>query len=168
MSKLIRMVLVAVLAFAGVAVAVPASAAPFCGIRWGSLPESAPGLSPAPITDVRTGRHACFDRIVFDTSFPAEGFAVSYVETVIEAGSGHILPVPGGAQLQITLNHPAYGALDADVRGFDTLRSIVFGGSFEGYTTFGIGTRARLPFRVFTLPARGDGGRMVLDVAHRW
>jgi hypothetical protein len=54
------------------------------------------------------------------------------------------------------------------VRGYPTLRSVVYGGSFEGYTTFGVGVRARLPFRVFTLDGPGRGSRIVVDVAHRW
>ena len=54
------------------------------------------------------------------------------------------------------------------VRGFGTLRSVVHAGSFEGDTTFGVGTRARLPFRVFTLAGPGGHSRIVLDVAHRW
>jgi hypothetical protein len=44
-------------------------------------------------------------------------------------------------------------------------------GSFEGYTILGLGTRARLPFRVMVLaaaPGTGQGARLVVDVAHRW
>jgi hypothetical protein len=51
------------------------------------------------------------------------------------------------------------------VRGWRTFRQVAFGGSFEGYTTIGLGVRARLPFRVFTLQ---NPGRVVIDVAHRW
>jgi hypothetical protein len=40
-----------------------------------------------------------------------------------------------------------------------------FGGSFEDYTTFGLGVRAKLPFRVTRL---SSPGRVVVDVAHRW
>jgi len=35
-------------------------------------------------------------------------------------------------------------------------------------TTIGLGARARLPFRVFTLSGPGQGSRLVIDVAHRW
>jgi hypothetical protein len=41
-------------------------------------------------------------------------------------------------------------------------------GSFEGQTTIGLGVRARLPFRVFTLDGPGNGSRIVIDVAHHW
>jgi hypothetical protein len=50
-----------------------------------------------------------------------------------------------------------------NVAGYRTFRQVAWAGSFEGYTTAGLGVRARLPFRVFTLP-----GRLVVDVAHRW
>ncbi len=32
----------------------------------------------------------------------------------------------------------------------------------------GVGVRARLPFRMFSLAGPGTGSRIVLDVAHRW
>ena len=40
-------------------------------------------------------------------------------------------------------------------------------GSFEGQTTFGVGVRTRLPFRVFALSG-ATGTKLVIDVAHRW
>jgi hypothetical protein len=52
-----------------------------------------------------------------------------------------------------------------NVAGFSTFRSITNAGSFEGQTTYGLGVRARLPFRVFTIA--GGHGRIVVDVAHR-
>jgi hypothetical protein len=50
-----------------------------------------------------------------------------------------------------------------DVSGYQTFRQVAWAGSFEGESTVGLGVRARLPFRVYTLP-----GRIVVDVAHRW
>ena len=44
----------------------------------------------------------------------------------------------------------------------------MFAGSFEGYTSIGLGVRARLPFRVFMLDGPGTSSRLVVDVAHRW
>lgn len=182
MSRKIRLLLVALLALAGAAVAVPASAAApaVCSTPWGSLAEADPDFGRAPLVAARTGRHACFDRVVFELAGPAGGYTVEYVNAVIQDGSGATLPVPGGARLQVQLRHPAYndqgnatfpgqaGRQVADVRGYSTLRSVVYGGSFEGYTTFGVGVRARLPFRVFTLAGPGGHSRIVLDVAHRW
>ncbi|MDO5630123.1 MAG: hypothetical protein Q4G43_17555, partial [Mobilicoccus sp.] len=45
-----------------------AQAAPTCGITWGSLTKSAGTLTGQTLTNVRTGRHACFDRLVVDLS----------------------------------------------------------------------------------------------------
>jgi hypothetical protein len=55
-----------------------------------------------------------------------------------------------------------------DVSGFRTFRQVAGAGSFEGQTTIGLGVRAKLPFRVFTLTGPGSGSRLVIDVAHRW
>jgi hypothetical protein len=48
-----------------------------------------------------------------------------------------------------------------NVSGYRTFRQVVSAESDGDYTRFGL--RARLPFRIFTLP-----GRVVIDVAHRW
>jgi hypothetical protein len=139
-------------------------------------------LGPARLTAVRTGRHDCFDRVVFDLAGPAAGYRVEYVDQVFQDGSGAVLDVPGGARLLVNVNHPAYndagnptivpapaaGQQIADVGDHQTLRSVVYGSSFEGATTFGVGVRARLPFRVFTVDSPGGGSRVVVDVAHRW
>ena len=64
---------------------------------------------------------------------------------------------------------PTYGGVvgrplpGIDLVGYRTFRSTRYGGSFEAITQFGLGVRARLPFRVFRLP-----DRLVVDVAHHW
>jgi hypothetical protein len=50
-----------------------------------------------------------------------------------------------------------------NVAGYRTFRQVAWAGSFEGYTTVGLGVRARLPFRVFL-----TGNHLVIDVAHTW
>jgi hypothetical protein len=58
-----------------------------------------------------------------------------------------------------------------DTGGFETIRQVAWAGSFEGQTGMGIGTRARLPFRVFTLagyPGDDRAVRLVIDIGHRW
>jgi hypothetical protein len=82
--------------------------------------------------------------------------------------------VKGGAFLQISLGvnntvaPPAFSGNVADVNGFRTFRQVVAAGGFEGYTSEGLGVRARLPFRVFTLSGPGSTARVVIDVAHAW
>lgn len=163
------------------AAAPPASAAPYCGITWGSTAEVADRMSAAHLRGVRSGRHTCFDRLVTDLGpGPLAGYRAEYVPAITQDGSGSVIPTRGGAALQLTLHAPAY---DDDgratfspanrrevvpVAGYSTFRQVVYGGSFEGSSTLGLGVRARLPFRVFVLDGPGNGSRVVLDVAHRW
>lgn len=151
----------------------------YCGITWGSLPKNGGALSPAPLTNVRGGRHDCYDRLVMDIRGAENGFQVRYVSQVYDQG-GTVVPLRGGAFLEIVLLDPAYddtGASTYDpanpqelvnVSGWRTFRQVAWGGSYEGYTTIGLGARARLPFRVFSLAGPGSSSRIVLDVAHRW
>ena len=155
--------------------------APYCGITWGSLPRTDPRLVAGPIINARAGQHPCYDRLVIDLrTAPAPGYSVRYVSRVLTQGSGHVVPLCGGAFLQVVVRAPAYDLaghatyrpsrpLEAvSVTGFRTFRQVAFAGSFEGYTSFGLGVRARLPFRVFMLNGPGSHTRLVIDVAHRW
>lgn len=166
-----------------VALAPQASAAtPYCGITWGSLARTRPAPTVNTVTGIRAGRHACYDRLVIDIAGTRPtGFDVRYVTAVEAQGSGQPVPLRGGARLAITVHSPAYtGAGRAtyrpanrlelvDVAGYSTFRQVAWGGSFEGQTTIGLGVRARLPYRVFTLTDTAAGTtRVVIDVAHRW
>ena len=166
----------------GIVASAPASATtPYCGLTWGSLMKTDGAMSGAPVANVRTGQHYCFDRLVVDLgSGPAPGYSVRYVGQIIQDGSGAVVPTRGGARLQVVVKAPAYDgngqatynpADKADlssVSGYQTFRQVVWAGSFEGQTTLGLGVRARLPFRVFTLDGPGSGSRLVIDVAHYW
>ncbi len=183
----------AVLAVAAVpagAIAIPAFAGPAkatttttvaakCPTGWGSLPEASTFQGLGYLTNVRTGRHACFDRIVFDIDGKASWFRVGYVKDISSVGEGKLIPVRGGAKLEIILLAPSYRDSQytydpanydelTNVSGYRTFRQVVSAGSFEGETTIGVGVRARLPFRVFTLTGPGSTSRVVVDVAHSW
>ena len=179
---MLRRLLILMVALAAAATAAPANAAaaPFCGIYWGSLPKAHAATAVAGLTGVRAGRHPCFDRVVFDARGPADGYDVRYVPVVTTDGAGQVVPLRGGARLQIIVLAPAYDdtylptyrpanrAELVAVTGWQTFRQIAWAGSFEGQSTIGLGVRARLPFRVFTLAGPGTGSRIVVDVAHRW
>jgi hypothetical protein len=171
------------LALSGVAVATPtAAAAPFCGLTWGSLAKASTPMSTNAVTAVRAGRHACYDRLVLDlTGTSRTGYDVRYVGTVDADGSGATVPLRGGARIRIIAKAPAHDGLGlstyrpanhrelVDVGGYRTFRQVAWAGSFEGQTTVGLGVRARLPFRVFTLTdPTARTTRLVIDVAHRW
>ncbi len=181
-----KAVLVAVVAMSATLVAggittARAATSPYCGITWGSMLKSETTLSPAPIVNARIGQQTCFDRFVIDVSgTPAAGYFVRYTDGFAQPGSGAPMAVAGGAVLTITALAPSYdgngnstvpwpaGAHIATPTTFQTFRDVVYGGSFEGESAFGLGVRARLPFRVFTLAGPGAGTRLVVDVAHRW
>lgn len=161
-----------------VLVATPAqAAAPYCGIRWGSTPEHASRVGSAgTLVDVRAGRHGCFDRLVLDVEGDAGDYFVRYVDQVRRDGSGQVVPLRGGARLEVVLQGDVI-ATDAwflpngellDTRGYRTFRQLAWAGSFEGQSTLGLGVRARQPFRVLVLDGPGTGSRVVVDVAHRW
>ena len=149
------------------------STAPFCGIMWGSLPKAtSPGqLWTGNVTGTRTGQHACYDRLVFDVA-PGSGrlgYNVRYVDELTGPGSGLPVPISGGAKIQITINAPSTLAMSTRTfSGWRTFRQLKSLGSFEGYTDYGLGVRARLPMRVLVLTDTDGGRRLVVDVAHLW
>jgi hypothetical protein len=117
---------------------------------------------------------------VLDLDGRSAGYLVRYVPAVSEDGSGRIVPLRGGARLEIIARVPAYGddgratylprnrSELVAVAGWRTFRQVAWAGSYEGQTTIGLGVRARLPFRAFALAGPGAGSRVVIDVAHRW
>jgi hypothetical protein len=97
---------------------------------------------------------------------------VKYVTAVTDK-SGRVVPLRGGAKLSITSliadHDPTTGqpypypnrAELVNVSGYPTFRQVAWADSDRHFTYVGLGVRARLPFRVFTLP-----DRLVIDVAH--
>lgn len=182
-SRLLLLPVIGVLLLFTLAAAPAQSAKPYCGIWWGSLAKVASGDPVAePITDVRAGRHSCYDRLVVDLVGPLQAYQVRYVSAIRNI-PGDLVPLRGGADLQIDVWAPTYDVTTTDytpvydpprparlvrVGSYRTFRQVRLVGSFEGITTFGLGVRARLPFRVFQLDGPGDGSRLVIDVAHRW
>lgn len=153
-----------------------------CVLGWGAQEQVSEPMSGAPIVDVRAGVHDCFDRLVVDmVGTVVPGYAVRYVDTVRQIASGEPISLRGGAFLEIivrapaidvdtgTSTYPKAGQSElVDLAGFSTFQQIAWAGYQEGLTELGLGVRARLPFRVFTLPGPGDYVRFVVDVAHRW
>ncbi|MDX3522662.1 hypothetical protein [Streptomyces scabiei] len=168
---------------AATASAVPggaAWAATGCPTGWGSGLKGVPDSGTVPLAEIRTGRHDCYDRIVFDVPDGGDhiGHWVQYVDRLHQSASGDVIPVSGGAILEIRVAAPSYdpetgGVVypgevaeplpGVDIAGYRTFRDTRFAGSFEGETQIGLGVRARLPFRVLQLP-----GRLIVDVAHSW
>lgn len=190
MRKVLVLAMAALALLGGIALPVAArgTAAPYCGIRWGSLPKQDSHYTSASITNLRAGGHPCFDRLVIDLGprrpgLPGPdgtGYQVRYVSQFTSDPSDRPITLAGAADLSIVVHaraiddngRPTYRAADprhaVNVAGFSTFRQVVFDGTFEGQTQIGLGVRARLPFRVFSLAGPGGGTRLVVDVAHRW
>ncbi|MFE0423638.1 hypothetical protein [Streptomyces sp. NPDC058953] len=157
-----------------------AASASACATGWGSGLESAPQHVAEPLTNIRAGQHDCFDRVVFDVagaSGPA-GYRVGYVSAFRQDATGTVIPVAGGAILEIFVNAPSYDPNTGGVvypgipgrslpgvslSGYRTFKDTKFGSSYEGRTQVAVGVRARLPFRVLQY-----GDKVVVDVAHTW
>jgi hypothetical protein len=182
-----RVALAGLAAMVGVGVATPvtvaataAAADPACATGWGSTTKQAGTGTGAHLTGVRAGSQPCFDRLVLDVDGPTSGYWVSYVPQITQDGSGAVIPTRGGAALQVVARAPAYDDAGrptyqpanrtelVNVAGWPAFRQVVWAGSFEGDSSVGIGVRARLPFRVFTLDGPGTGSRIVVDIAHSW
>lgn len=176
--RLLALLSVLSLVLAGTVLAAPAASAhPYCGQVWGSLAKGVPGMSAGELTNVRAGRHDCYDRLVLDVDQPLTAWSVQYVGQVTADGSGAVVPVRGGARLEVVARVNALptdaffvgvGSDVVDTAGYRTFRQVAWAGSFEGVTTVGLGVRARLPFRAFVLAGPGAGSRLVVDVGHQW
>jgi hypothetical protein len=141
----------------------------------GLPPENSPTAIPV---DVRAGGHPDegYDRVVFDfrdnSSMP--GFSASYVDEIVEDGSGNPLPMLPGAKLLVTMRwadahengEVTVPPGDLDLRpGLARVKQVRRAGDFEGVLSFGIAVAPAgdpAPFRAFTL----SGNRLVVDVAH--
>ncbi|WP_104140612.1 hypothetical protein [Arthrobacter sp. ZGTC131] len=176
--------LTAIIMALGLGLLVPGSASAttsYCGLVWGSLAKSNQAMSAASVTNIRSGQHHCFDRLVIDIKGKAAGYNVRYVSKVVQDGSGLPIKLRGGAFLQVTAHSPSYDGATGkatfapanrsevtNVSNYKTFRQVAWAGSFEGHTTLGLGVRDRLPFKVFTLAGPGNGSKLVIDVAHHW
>ncbi|MFE5812340.1 hypothetical protein [Streptomyces sp. NPDC056479] len=152
-----------------------------CPTGWGSQTKTRSAATTESVTNIRTGRHACFDRMVVDVPGAGTrelGYSVRYVSRLYQDGSGRQIAVGGGAVIEVRVAAPAYDPATGkptypvkagqrlkgvDLTGYRTFRDARFVGSFEGDTQIGLGVRARLPFRVWVAD-----DRIVVDVAHNW
>jgi len=129
--------------------------------------EHPPGGSGKLIT-LRAGRHAGYDRVVFQLDGPIPYYSVRYVPVVRLDGSGHPLQLRGTAFLEVVIRAPThdehYRPVLTPTRlrpDFPTLREVNAPGSFEGQTTAGIGVSYRAPFRILEL---ANPTRIVIDL----
>jgi hypothetical protein len=130
--------------------------------------EHPPVGSPKLIT-LRAGRHAGYDRVVFQLDGPIPSYySVRYLPQVRLDGSGAPLRLRGAAFLEVVIRAPTHDEQYRPVLtptrlrpDFPALREVNAPGSFEGQTTAGIGVSYRAPFRVLEL---ANPTRIVVDL----
>jgi hypothetical protein len=141
----------------------------------GVTAAAAAPVPPTPVlTNIRTGQHPGFDRIVLDMTGPAPGVHTNqWVDELIADGSGDVVWLTGEFFTALSLT-PAVAHNDAGAptyagprqfrtRDLHNVMAVSVTGDFEGYLSIGLGTRTRTSVHVFTLTAPT---RVVIDVAH--
>jgi hypothetical protein len=133
--------------------------------------ERAPHQAPH-VVDVRTGRHATFDRVVIDMQGDAPGYRVGYVKEVRADGSGKVVDTRGRANLLVRLTpanahhengRPTYSGPSRFTVDYPALREVAYAGDFEGTVSIALGISHKNGFRVTTLT---EPTRIVVDIAH--
>ncbi|MFD9940290.1 hypothetical protein ACFWYW_13505 [Nonomuraea sp. NPDC059023] len=165
------------------ATASPPTGAPTTGAPPASPREPAPtgtaeidvdrtGGEAAIVYGVRYATHPNFDRVVVDFKGEIPGYTVTWVDELVEDGSGKPIDVQGGAYLQMVLTpadaHTAKGKptwiggpiFQADLAN---VSSVVRTGDFEGRVGVGIVLDRRAAFDV---TEQHRPNRLVIDVAH--
>jgi hypothetical protein len=126
--------------------------------------------STPTLVGVRAGRHAGFDRVVFEFrgAVPATRH-VCYVDQLTQDGSGERVSLAGGAALEVVLQganaHDDGGSPTVAPRrfspGFTALKEVAQVGDFEAVVTYGLGMDRERPFKVSTL---SSPLRLVVDI----
>ncbi len=142
---------------------------------WDTGAETAEIGLNAPIVSVTGDGDECTDevRIGLDDDAGAPGYRVEYVDVVSRPGSGDPVPVAGDHALSVVIDSPTYDPASGDfaptvatsddmvdTSGFDVVRQVAHGGSFEGMTTFAIGVDGERPFTVDV-----EGTTLVIRIA---
>jgi hypothetical protein len=167
--------MVTVVVAAATAIGLVISSAPAQGATSYSTKSVTVRRAPSPtplLTGVRVGRHATFDRVVFDLSGQAPGYRVGYVKVVRSQGSGDVVRLHTTYKILVRLlpaaahddaGAPSYTGATSFWVGYPQLRRVGFAGDFEGVVAFGLGVRHHTGFRVFTL---SNPTRIVVDMHH--
>jgi hypothetical protein len=133
----------------------------------------APSTSMAELTDITSGRHDTFDRIVLAFDGPAPECSAGYVDQIVADGSGQPISVDGNVFLQVTLRGAAAhddagqqtynGPTTIDTADLKNIAAVTKAGDFEGHVTIGLGMDKKTHYNVFAL---SGPTRVVIDVGH--
>jgi hypothetical protein len=110
-------------------------------------------VPPQPVVSgIRLGRHATYDRVVFDISGAMPNYSVRDVPAIYTE-SGTKVALNGTAVLAVSLHSVDIGHTPAvpTPTGLQSIRDIKMFDRFEGYLGYGIGISDRNGFRVIEL-----------------
>jgi len=132
----------------------------------GTTLEQEPRDGMLSVTDVRTGVHDGFERIVYELQGEGlPGWRVGYVDDAVEDPSGESIDVAGDAVLQVVLLGTTYPTdvpePDEDVLGSGAVREVTRPLTFEGQTQSFVGLDEQRAVRVTLVE---DPVRVVIDV----
>ncbi|WP_143466918.1 AMIN-like domain-containing (lipo)protein [Lentzea kentuckyensis] len=109
---------------------------------------SASAANYAQLTDVRTGHHAAYDRVVFDLTGDQVPVSINTISEPVSCGSGKPISAVGVEFIEVRLQ-PADGQLYKKSRnittGLPTAQSVVFTCDFEADLSIAIGVNHRNP-----------------------
>ncbi len=142
-------------------------------------PSPSGSLRAAVVKEIRTGRHAGFDRVVIEFQGAPGTWRTSYQNEVLEDPTGNKLPVQGNRFLVVVVQnatfdnafqtdasvpHASYaGARAITPTGLGNVRQIVRAGDFEATLSLAVGLDKQTGVRVQRL----DGpARLVIDIAN--
>ncbi|ONI88374.1 hypothetical protein ALI22I_18585 [Saccharothrix sp. ALI-22-I] len=136
--------------------------------------SAASSMTQTPVlTNIRTGRHADFDRVVLDLNGHRPQFFIRCVDQLIYDGSGYPSSLPGNYFLEVRSTpaqahddngNPTYtGPRSFETPALTNVQAVEITGDYEANLTVGIGMRRDSWHRVFLLDAPT---RVVIDVGH--
>jgi hypothetical protein len=171
--RIVRLLVCAAAALAITAVVDPARGLASTQPAFSTRPRVVehPPVGSPKLVGLRAGRHAGYDRVVFQLDGPIPSYySVRYVPVVRLDGSGDPLRLRGAAFLEVVVRAPTHDEHHRPVLtptrlrpDFPALREVNTRGSFEGQTTAGIGMTQKVGFRVLELTSPT---RIVIDLAH--
>jgi hypothetical protein len=147
------------------------SAAQVSGWTASIIEKRKPDLHPVTLGKIRAGRHARFDRVVFEFSGGAvPGYHIEYVDRPVRAcGSGDTVRVSGDRWLSVRLT-PAQAHTDAGEPTikyrerrlrFPVLKELQSTCDFEGEVEWVLGVSSPNRYRVMEL---SNPARLVIDI----
>lgn len=145
------------------------------GMAMSIVPSaSASAAEYAELTNIRTGKHATFDRVVFDLNGGQPQDSISEIAQPENCGSGKPVTAKGRSFLEVRLTPAAAhdengnltytGPRNFTTPGLQKVQSVAFTCDFEAHLSIAIGVdKANPTYRAYFLT---NPNRYVVDIDH--